>query len=107
MGVKIWGFKISTQKILNSVKLYRILDPQHSTPCDRDENMTEENPAALRGRRFDPHPEPIRETPKPPDWPHMTARQKHNWSRRHNKIKKGDSVEEGGFVKDSVLFDSS
>jgi len=54
-----------------------------------------------------PYPELIRETPKPPDWPHMTARQKHNWSRRHNKIKKGDSVEEGGFVKDSVLFDSS
>ena len=26
VGVKIWGFKISTQKILNSVKLYRILD---------------------------------------------------------------------------------
>ena len=26
MGVKIWGFKISAQKIRSSVELYRILD---------------------------------------------------------------------------------
>ena len=48
-------------------------DTRHSTPSDRDENMTEENPAALRDLRI---------TPKPPNWPQMTKKQRRNWFKR-------------------------
>ena len=57
-------------------------DTQHSTPSDRDENMTEENPAAFQGRRFDPHPELT--IPKPDNWHEMSASARKNWSRRRN-----------------------
>jgi hypothetical protein len=43
-----------------------------------------------------PHLDMTKTPPKPQDWPHATARQKHYWSRRHNKIKKGSSVVEEG-----------
>ena len=58
------------------------MDTQHSTPSARDENMTEENTAALRDPRI---------TPKPPNWPQMTKKQRRNWF----KHKLGGREEEG------------
>ena len=46
------------------------MDTQHSTPSDRDESMTEENTTA---------PRDLRTTPKPPNWPQMTKKQRSNW----------------------------
>ncbi len=52
-------------------------EPQ--TPCDRDEIMTEENPAAIRGKRCDPRPELV--TPNPYNWHEMSKNAKERWRR--------------------------
>ncbi len=66
------------------------MDTQHSTeaqpsiPRDTDDDITQDNPTAPPDRRIGPYREPTKkETPKPLNWPHMTANQKHHWPRRH------------------------
>ena len=63
------------------------MDTQHSMPSDRDENMTEENPAAFQGRRFDPHPELA--TTKPDDWHERSKNAKEHWRRAQRRRGKG------------------
>ena len=60
-------------------------DTQFLTPCDTDENMTEENPAALQGRRFDPHREPTIQ--KPARWNEMSKTQRRHWLRHRLQTK--------------------
>jgi hypothetical protein len=52
------------------------MEAHQPTPRDTDNHMTQENPAADRGRRFDPHPEPL--IAKPPNWEVMTSTQRIN-----------------------------
>ena len=60
------------------------MDTQHSTPSDTDD-MTQENPAAPRGRHFDPHREPTIQ--KPARWNEMSKTQRRHWLRHRLQTK--------------------
>ena len=60
------------------------METQHSTPSDTDD-MMQENPAAPRGRHFDPHREPTIQ--KPARWNEMSKTQRRHWLRHRLQTK--------------------